>query len=165
MVKLKTFFTRKIHQYRFLLKRYFHEIISSNKSDHIIALSYAIGTEIAIFPTPGFSTAIGFGVLAAFKQLNKFAVLLSMLIWNAITVLPVYWLSYKAGTQIAPVLPAFSSSYEWINQFMLYFKQFALGNLVVTIPISILSYFIAISILRIVRNKKSRKRKIDKNIH
>lgn len=164
MVKLKTLITRKIHQYRFLLKRYFHEIVTSDKSDHIIALSYAIGTEIAIFPTPGFSTAIGFGLLAIFKQLNKFAVLLSMLVWNAFTVLPVYWLSFKVGKEVATVLPAFSSSYEWINQFILYFKQFALGNLVVTIPISIISYFVAISILKIVRSKRIKKKQVYKNI-
>lgn len=159
MDKIIAFFTRKIHQYRFLLKRYLHEIITSDKSDHIIALSYAIGTEIAIFPTPGFSTAIGFGVLAIFKNLNKFAVLFSMLVWNAFTVLPVYWLSFQVGKGISTVLPSFSTKYDWVNQLMLYFKQFALGNLVVTIPISIISYFVAITFLQFYRARKLQRKK------
>ncbi|MFT4740416.1 MAG: hypothetical protein ACI9XJ_001017 [Marivirga sp.] len=154
MGKMKAFFSRKIDQYRFLLKRYFHEIITSDKSDHMIALSYAIGTEIAILPTPGFSTAIGFGILAIFKSLNKFAVLLSMLVWNAITVLPVYWLSFQVGKQIEPLFPAFNSNYEWLNQAVLYMKQFGLGNLMVTFPISILSYFLVLTFLKFYRARK-----------
>ena len=115
----------------------------SEKSDHMIALSFAIGTEVAIFPTPGFSTAIGFGLLAIFKQLNKMAVFISMLIWNAFTVLPIYWLSYQVGNSLNEYLPEINTEIEWLASVILFFKQFAIGNLMVTIPISILSYFIA----------------------
>jgi len=140
---------------RFKIKRYLHEIYISEKSDHMIALSYAIGTEIAIFPTPGFSTAIGIGLLAIFKKLNKVAVFLSMLVWNAFTVLPVYWASFKVGTYISSSIPPVETAYSWLNTTILYFKQFVIGNLAVTIPISILSYFVARVVLRWSRERRS----------
>ena len=143
MVKVKKYLLRLYHKYSFLFKRYYYAIMVSEKSDHIIALSFAIGTEVAIFPTPGFSTVIGFGLLAIFKQLNKMAVLLSMLIWNAFTVLPVYWLSYQVGNSLNEYLPEINTEIEWLASVILFFKQFAIGNLMVTIPISTLSYFIA----------------------
>ena len=161
MVKVKKYLLRLYHKYSFLFKRYYYAIMVSEKSDHMIALSFAIGTEVAIFPTPGFSTAIGFGLLAIFKQLNKMAVLLSMLIWNAFTVLPVYWLSYQVGNSLNEYLPEINTEIEWLASVILFFKQFAIGNLMVTIPISILSYFIARILLR--SGRKSRwKRKHSK---
>ena len=143
MVKVKKYLLRLYHKYSFLFKRYYYAIMVSEKSDHMIALSFAIGTEVAIFPTPGFSTAIGFGLLAIFKQLNKMAVFISMLIWNAFTVLPIYWLSYQVGNSLNEYLPEINTEIEWLASVILFFKQFAIGNLMVTIPISILSYFIA----------------------
>ena len=161
MVKVKKYLLRLYHKYSFLFKRYYYAIMVSEKSDHMIALSFAIGTEVAIFPTPGFSTAIGFGLLAIFKQLNKMAVLLSMLIWNAFTVLPVYWLSYQVGNSLNEYLPEINTEIEWLASVILFFKQFAIGNLMVTIPLSILSYFIARILLR--SGRKSRwKRKHSK---
>lgn len=144
-------------KYWFLIKRYTQEILLSDKSDHMISVSYALGTMIAVFPTPGFSTAIGLGLLAIFKKLNKIAVLLSMMVWNAVTVLPIYWLSFKIGKRIATSLPNIDFGIEWLNTFLLYLKQFALGNLVITIPISFGSYFLAMLLLKLARRMRLRK--------
>jgi uncharacterized protein (DUF2062 family) len=122
-----------------------------------IALSYSFGTLIALLPTPGFSTAIGIGFITIFKQLNKMAVMLSMLVWNAITIIPIYWLSFKIGTHISNSLPDVEVENETLRQFLLYFKQFALGNLALTIPIAIGSYFLAIILLRLARKMRLRK--------
>jgi ABC-type cobalamin transport system permease subunit len=46
---------------------------------------------------------------------------------------------------------------ETIRQILLYFKQFALGNLALTIPIAIGSYFLAIILLRFARKMRLRK--------
>jgi uncharacterized protein (DUF2062 family) len=120
-------------------------------------LSYSFGTLIALLPTPGFSTAIGIGFITVFKQLNKMAVLLSMLVWNAITIIPIYWLSFKIGSQISNSLPDVEVQNETIRQILLFFKQFALGNLALTIPIAIGSYFLAIILLRLARKFRLRK--------
>ncbi len=144
--------------YRFKLKRYMHNILTSDKSDHLIATSYAIGSAIALFPTPGFSTAIGLAFLAIFKKLNKVAVLLSMLVWNAVTVLPIYWLSYKVGENISSTIPPVKTDYDWINSAVLFFKQFIMGNLVITIPLAIISYFVARAILKWSRERRRLKK-------
>jgi len=154
-IKLRKWADKRLKYYKdkfiFKLKRYTIAILTSDKSDVSIALSYAFGTLIALLPTPGFSTAIGVGFIAIFKQLNKMAVLLSMLVWNAITIIPVYWLSFKIGTHISNSLPDVEVQNETIRQVLLYFKQFALGNLTLTIPIAIGSYFLAIILLRLAR--------------
>jgi uncharacterized protein (DUF2062 family) len=159
--KLKKWAVRRLRFYKdkyiFKLKRYTIAVLTSDKSDVSIALSYAFGTLIALLPTPGFSTAIGIGFMTIFKQLNKMAVLLSMMVWNAITIIPVYWLSYKLGSSISNSLPDVEVQNETIRQILLFFKQFALGNLALTIPISIASYFLAILLLQLARRMRLRK--------
>ncbi len=123
-------------------------ILHSHKSDKTIAWSYAIGTFIAVFPTPGFSTLIGLALLGIFRQLNKMAVLLSMAIWNALTVIPVYWFSFKIGQALSLSERTTLFSNALANDIFQYFKQFIIGNLFITIPVSILSYFVAILLLR-----------------
>lgn len=145
-------------KYWFRLKRYIMQIIKSKKSDKNIAWSYSLGTFIAVFPTPGFSTFIGLALLGIFKQLNKIAILLSMVVWNAVTVVPVYWFSFKIGQNLALTEETTLFSYEWANNALQYFKDFIVGNLFITIPVSVLSYFIAILLLkhsRIVRRKRA----------
>jgi uncharacterized protein (DUF2062 family) len=160
-IKLKKWAGRRLRYYKdkfiFKLKRYTIAVLNSDKSDMSIALSYSFGTLIALLPTPGFSTAIGIGFIAVFKQLNKMAVMLSMLVWNAITIIPIYWLSFKIGSQISNSLPDVDVKNETIRQILLYFKQFALGNLALTIPIAIGSYFLAIILLRFARKMRLRK--------
>jgi uncharacterized protein (DUF2062 family) len=160
-VRLKKWAVRKYRFYKdkfiFKLKRYIIAILISDKSDVSIALSYSFGTLIALLPTPGFSTAIGIGFIAVFKQLNKMAVLLSMLVWNGITIIPVYWLSFKLGTSISNSLPEINVKNEVLQQVLLYFKQFVLGNLALTIPIAIGSYFLAIVLLKWARKVRLRK--------
>jgi len=145
-------------KYWFRLKRYLMQIIKSKKSDKNIAWSYSLGTFIAVFPTPGFSTFIGLALLSIFKQLNKMAILLSMVVWNAVTVVPVYWFSFKIGQNLALTEETTLFNYEWANNAFQYFKDFIVGNLFITIPVSVLSYFIAILLLkhsRIVRRKRA----------
>ncbi|SMG10891.1 hypothetical protein SAMN05661096_00357 [Marivirga sericea] len=158
--KLKRWAVRRLRFYKdkyiFKLKRYTIAILTSDKSDVSIALSYAFGTLIALLPTPGFSTAIGIGFITVFKQLNKMAVLLSMMVWNAITIIPIFWLSYKIGSRISNSLPDVEVQNETMRQILLFFKQFALGNLTLTIPISIGSYFLAILLLQLARKMRLR---------
>lgn len=160
-IRLRKWAVRYFRYYKdkffFKLKRYTIAVLTSDKSDTSIALSYAFGTLIALLPTPGFSTAIGVGFIAIFKQLNKMAVLLSMLVWNGITIIPVYWLSFKIGTHFSNNLPDVEIENETIRQVVLYFKQFALGNLALTIPIAIGSYFLALVLLRLARKFRLRR--------
>jgi hypothetical protein len=145
-------------KYWFRLKRYLMNIIQSKKSDKTIAWSYSLGTFVAVFPTPGFSTFIGLALIGLFRQLNKMAVLMAMVVWNAVTVVPVYWFSFKIGQKLAWADETTLFRFEWANNLLQYFKDFIVGNLFITIPISILSYFIALILLkrsRIIRRKRA----------
>ena len=96
--------------------------------------------------------------IAIFRQINKMAVLLAMVVWNAFTVVPVYWFSFKIGQNLALTDETTLFRFEWANNLLQYFKDFIVGNLFITIPISILSYFIAKALLkksRIAREKRS----------
>lgn len=117
--------------------------MGSKSSDHIIALSLAIGSFIAVFPTPGVSIFITLFVAAIFKKLNRVALLLSQGIWNAFTVLPIYWLSLKVGRFIFPSEAIHEFRWEWMTIFIDFVKRFMIGNLFVSIPLSIITYYLA----------------------
>ncbi len=145
-------------KYWFRSKRYLLNIIKSKKSDKNIAWSYSLGTFVAVFPTPGFSTFIGLALIGLFRQLNKMAILMAMVVWNAVTVVPVYYFSFKIGQSLALTDETNLFMYEWANNLLQYFKDFIVGNLFITIPISILSYFVALILLkrsRIIRRKRA----------
>lgn len=152
------FLRHQKNKYWFRLKRYLMNILKSNKSDHTIAWSYSLGTFVAVFPTPGFSTFIGLGLIAIFRQINKMAVLLAMVVWNAFTVVPIYWFSFKIGQSLALTETTTLFANDIANQILQYFKDFIVGNLFITIPITIISYFVAKLLLkksRVVREKRA----------
>ncbi|MBK6264455.1 DUF2062 domain-containing protein [Marivirga sp. S37H4] len=142
------FFNFHRDKYWFRLKRYVMGILKSHKSDKTIAWSYSLGTFVAILPTPGFSTFIGLALIAVFKQLNKMAVLLAMIIWNIFTVVPVYWFSFKIGQMLSITSTTTLFSNGLANEILQYLKEFMVGNLLITIPVSIISYFVAMVLLR-----------------
>lgn len=114
----------------------------SKSSDHNIALSMAIGSFIAVFPTPGVSVFITLFVAAVFKKLNRVALALSQAIWNAFTVLPIYWLSLKAGKLIFPSETIREFKWEWLTLFVDFVKRLMIGNLFVSIPLAIVTYYL-----------------------
>lgn len=132
-----------IGNYRFRLKRYIIKLLKANDGPETVALSYAIGTFIAVFPTPGFSTLIILAVAVVFKRLSKISLLAGQLVWNAFTVLPIYWISIEIGKWIFPSAEREAFQWEWLSVVIHFTKTLLIGNLFVSIPLSYLSYFLA----------------------
>lgn len=135
-------------KFRFYLKRNFVQVVKSNTSDRSIAWGYALGTFVAVLPTPGISTLIGLGLIAVFKKINKISVFIAMAVWNAFTVLPMYWLSHKIGHFLFNEESAFHFKLELLDQAYQYIRRFLIGNLFVSIPLAIFSFYFALFLVR-----------------
>lgn len=135
---------QRIIWFWFGLKRNIIRIMVSKSSDHTIATSMAIGSFIAVFPTPGVSVFITLFVAAVFKKLNRVALALSQAIWNAFTVIPIYWLSLRAGKLIFTSDVIHEFKWEWLTLFIDFVKRLVIGNLFVSIPLAIVTYYLTL---------------------
>lgn len=138
------------------LKKHFHEIMKIKKSEHSIALGFAIGTFISILPTPGFNLLLGMVVVLIYKKINKISLFSSMAVWNTLTMMPLYILSYKLGDLIFGNAPVVKYKIELINQIYNYSRRYLVGNFVVAASVSILSYFVLKYIVRLYRKRKKK---------
>ena len=73
------------------------DLAQSHTSADAVALGGALGTLIAIFPTPGFNILLGVLALATFPTINKVALFGAMAFWNPIVCAPLYALAYEIG--------------------------------------------------------------------
>lgn len=126
----------------FKLKRHFLEVLRTKTSDHSVAMGFAIGSFVAILPTPGISILIGIAIVAIFKKINKYALFLAMIVWNIWTLAPIYWASYEIGQAIFGDSEVVVWEFEQLDQVFEYTRRFMVGNLFLSIPISVLSYFL-----------------------
>lgn len=138
----------------FKLKRHFLEVLRTKTSDHSVAMGFAIGSFVAILPTPGISILIGIAIVAIFKKINKYALFLAMIVWNIWTLAPIYWASYEIGQAIFGDTEVIVWEFEQLDQVFEYTRRFMVGNLFLSIPISVLSYFLVKMSIR--KYKRSR---------
>ncbi|MEP3386845.1 MAG: DUF2062 domain-containing protein [Reichenbachiella sp.] len=130
------------NSFTFKLKRHFLEVLRTKTSDHSVAMGFAIGSFVAILPTPGISILIGIAIVAIFKKINKYALFLAMIVWNIWTLAPIYWASYEIGQAIFGDSEVVVWEFEQLDQVFEYTRRFMVGNLFLSIPISVLSYFL-----------------------
>ncbi|MEO9804751.1 MAG: DUF2062 domain-containing protein [Reichenbachiella sp.] len=142
-------------KFYFGLKRHFIEVLKTKTSDRSVALGYALGSFIAISPTPGISILLGIAMVAIFKRLNKLSLFFAMAIWNVWTLSPIYWLSYKIGEAIFGEIPVVRFEFEQLDRVFDYTLRFMVGNLILSVPISILSYYFVLWLVRKVRTSRS----------
>ena len=64
-------------KFYFGLRRHFIEVLRAKTSGHSVAFGFALGSFIAISPTPGFSILLGIAMVAIFKKLNKLSLFFS----------------------------------------------------------------------------------------
>lgn len=110
----------------------------TNAAPKSIALAFAIGTFISVLPTPGLNIPLATLLASSFKQLNRAGLLAAVAVWNALVVAPIYALSHKVGSFVAPSLPALQNQPENAS----FFIGFLVGNILLTIVITGLSYII-----------------------
>jgi len=124
------------------IKKYVKSIASIKKSPHSIALGFAVGSFIAIMPTLGTGPLIALVVLLIFTKLNKIALFGSFLIWNPLVMTSVYYLSYKIGNLVFGRAPLIAFEFSISNIIKFFSLKFLVGNTILAILVSVLSYFI-----------------------
>lgn len=132
----------KLRKLELQLKEHFKEVIRVKTSAHSIALGFSIGTFIGILPTPGFNILLALLVLFIFERVNKISLFAGILIWNPITSIPIYVLSYKLGNILFSDLsiPLYNSGI--VASFFSFSRRFLFGNILLALIISMTSYII-----------------------
>jgi len=124
------------------VKKHFREIAKTKKSPHAIALGFALGTMIGILPTPVISVFLGLLMILIFKNISKYALFIAIAFWNPFVMSPIYYYSFRLGTSIfgnvEPTrfsLHLLNVAYEWVLKYLV-------GNLILAVSISALSYLV-----------------------
>lgn len=123
-------------------KKYLKEVMSESTSDHDIALSLAIGSFITITPHPGLNVIFLLIVAFVYKKANKLALFGSMIIWNPLTVAPIYFAGYKIGEELIGSTPQLLFKSAWLNSSYHFFIKLFSGVVILAFFIAILMYFL-----------------------
>jgi uncharacterized protein len=124
------------------VEKYFKDLFEIKKSPHSIALGFAIGTLIALLPTFGLGILVGLGILLIFKNISKISMLISFAFWNPFLLIPMFGLSYKIGDWVMKDLPIKDYEFSILTDILAYSRNFIIGNLILAISVSTLSYLI-----------------------
>jgi len=157
------------YEFRKKIRREFYKIISAKGSEHSIALGFAIGSFIAILPSFGLDILIGLLIVLIFKRINKFSLFGSFVVWNPLTLFPIYFLSYQLGSVIFGSTPAIRFNVVMVDMIYNFSARFFAGTFILSLLISVTSYFvIRISVnrykRRVIRLLKKKEKERQKNI-
>jgi uncharacterized protein (DUF2062 family) len=136
------------------IRFHFHEISMPHTSEHSIGLGFSIGTFISILPLPFINILLAILAMLIIRQLNKFALLGAMVFWNALTLSPFVFLSYKIGSLFFKDHQTIKFSIPILNTAYNFALHYLIGNMILAIVTSICSYFIIIRIVRYYRKRK-----------
>ncbi len=151
---------KSIKNYREKLKKHFEEVIQIKDSPQSIALGFAIGTTIAVLPTFGFGPLIGLFMILIFKKISKVSLFASFIIWNPVILALLIPLEYWMGDFLFGGGPIIINNLWFLDIFSNYSKRYLLGNLIVTIIASSLSYAIIYALAD--KNQEKYKKLIEK---
>lgn len=141
------------------LTSHFHEVLKTKTSPHSIALGFSIGTFIAVLPTPGFGVLFGLLVILLFKKVNKLALLIAFGVWNPVTLIPVYILSYRIGGMLFGSLPVVKYEVVLVNQAYNFTRRFLVGNILLALILSLACYSLTYAMAR--RHAGHGKKRVD----
>ena len=141
------------------IKRLARSLMGSSDSPERIARGVAIGVFWGVLPTFGF--AILFSVPTAFLlKANRLSAILGTFISNPLTGFFIWSFGYKIGQQILGLPPVdFSGGLFKLQSLLNLFKAFMvggfLGNFILAIGISLLSYLVVLKVVAYYRRKHS----------
>ncbi len=135
--------------------RFIERLTEPESSSQAIALSFSLGTLIAILPTPGFGIFIGLSLILIFRMLNKIAMVLAITMWNPLLQLPVYYVSYRLGSFLLNKSTPEVIEESWITLFTHHTQSFVLGNSILAALISVLSYIVVLQVTSYYRKRKA----------
>ena len=131
--------------YRYLkerVKEHLRNVIETKHSPHSIALGFSIGTFIGILPTHGFSLIIAFLIVLIYEKINKYSLFGAIIFWNPIVQAPVYFMSFLIGNVLFGTSPVIKYNIQILNIAYHFTRRYLIGNIILAVTLSILSYFI-----------------------
>ena len=137
-----------IRRYKEKVKKHFKEVLELKTSPHSIALGFAIGTAIAVLPTFGLGVLIGLLIIFIFKKVSKISLFAGLAVWNPFILTPLYVVAYEIGDFILKGAPVKTYEFWVLNEFFAYTRRFLLGNLIITIITTFLSYLVVYFIIK-----------------
>ncbi len=133
---------RKANGLKEKIMHHFQEVLSAKYTPHSIALGFSLGTFLAIFPTPGLSIVIGFILLLIFPKINKLSMMAAFALWNPMTLIPIYLLSYHIGSAVIGDLPMATIRIHLVGQVYNFTRSFLIGNILLSMVFGIASYIL-----------------------
>ena len=134
------------------------EVVCNDKGQKKIALGIAIGTFIAILPTPGFGSLTALAIAYLFRQINRVAVLFPFVVFNPLILIPLYYFSHSLGDWIFLSRPAEFLDNNMQTMFSDNLKAYLAGTLILALFLAVLSYFAALQFVRWYKERVFQKR-------
>ncbi|MCR9141298.1 MAG: DUF2062 domain-containing protein [bacterium] len=124
------------------ISNHLREVLKLKTSPQAIAWGFTLGACISVLPTIGFGVLIGIVLTLFFKRISKIALFAGLAIWNPLTLIPLYSLSFFIGDAIFGDAPVRTFELAWMNEVMTFTRRFLVGNLIVTTVVGVGSYWI-----------------------
>jgi len=140
-------------------RRYLKLVVLQRSTPDNIALSFAIGTFIAIIPMFGAGILLGLAIAFMFRKLNKIALMSAFVVWNPLFTVPLIALSGNIGNLLFDGMEVVKYELEFFNNFFTFTRRFLVGNLIIDAIFTLISYF-AIKHLFIWYQKRREMRKL-----
>lgn len=130
-------------------------LLQAETSAHDQALGFAVGTFISLLPTPGFNFALAFLLAGWFRQIHRATLIASLAVWNVFVTAPLFALSYRLGDYLFPAPATTSVATQWQAEVISFVQGFVVGNLIIAVGITAVSYTIVLTFIWIYRQKSA----------
>ncbi|MBN1653295.1 MAG: DUF2062 domain-containing protein [Deltaproteobacteria bacterium] len=126
---------------RLYFSKRLNKIKTTKKSPNYIALGFALGTLLAILPTPGISIVFGIILLLIFPRISKISMMAAIAVWNPFVTAPIYALSYEIGDLFFRDHEVLRIELTSLNQAWNFSKRLLFGTSIIGLTASLLSFF------------------------
>lgn len=142
-----------IHETLAYLDRILDEILLTRGSARNVALSFAIGTFVALLPTLGFGFFFCLLLLILIPRLHKPGMLSAFIVWNPLVQIPLYTLSIYIGTLLFSDLPVMGFEVTFMDHVYNFTRRVLIGNVIVTSVVACISYMVVYILIRAYKNR------------
>ena len=174
---------RYYHRVKHHIRKPIHKAIKQKSSPHSIAIGFAIGSFIAIFPTFFLGLVIIFLLMLFYKSMNKIAAIAGLTFWNVIMMAPIYWASYNLGrlifhsgnqttlgveghelVELLKIKPfSLENVLALLRENLVFLKEYFIGNLILATFFSCISYIIIKKAVILYWEAKEKKKSLRNN--
>jgi len=116
------------------------EVLRSGGSPHSIALGFAIGSFIAIMPTPGFNLLLGLLIAVVFRKVNRISLFAAIFFWNPLFTASLIPPSLKIGGFLFSNTPSVDVDITLFSRIFHFTQKFLVGISILALLLSVASY-------------------------